>query len=73
MEKKIEKNIPVFNHANRKYDFAAMGIGDAQELESPKLRYAVFSAVRWYNEKNKTNIRITTRKRDGVVWFWRIS
>ena len=73
MEKKIEKNIPVFNHANRKYDFGAMAIGDSVELEDPKLRYAVFSALRWYNEKNKTEIKISTRKREGIVRFWRVS
>ena len=68
---KIEKNIPIPNHNNRKYDFGKMEVGDRYVLENPKLRYAVFSALRWYNQKNKTNIEITTRKTGETVAFWR--
>jgi molybdate-binding protein len=69
---KIDKQIPVANHTNRKYDFGKMEVGDSHLLDTAKKRYAIFSAVRWYNEKNGTNIKISTRK-DGIsVRFWRI-
>ncbi len=69
----INKNIPVANHFNRKYDFGAMQVGDSVELDNIKLRYAIFSALRWYNQKNNTTIRITTRKSGEGVTFWRVS
>lgn len=69
----LEKTIPVANHANRKYDFGKMKVGDSHLLEDAKKRYAIFSALRWYNEKNKTKIRITTRKEGDTVRFWRIA
>lgn len=69
---KLDKKIPLANHANRKYDFGAMDIGDSHLLDDCKKRYAIFSALRWYNEKNNTNIRIKTRKDAGSVRFWRI-
>ena len=67
---KIDKKIKIANHSNRKYDFGNMVKGDSYLLDSPKKRYAIFSAVRWYNEKNKTNIKITTRKEGDSVRFW---
>ncbi len=69
---KIDKKIPVANHANRKYDFGKMSVGDSHLLDTPKHRYAIFSAVRWYNHINKTDIKISTRKEGDSVRFWRI-
>ena len=69
---KIDKKIPVANHANRKYDFASMSVGDSHLLDNAKLRYAVFSALRWYNSLNNTKIKIKTRKEGSTVRFWRI-
>lgn len=68
---KLDKNIPVSNHANRKYDFGKMKVGDSHLLDDPKKRYAIFSALRWYNEKNETTIKLTTRKEGDSVRFWR--
>ena len=59
---KIESNIPIANHGNRKYNFGQMKIGDSYLLDDPKKRYAIFSALRWYNKKNNTAIKIVTRK-----------
>ncbi len=67
----IDKAIPFGLHGNRKYDFSQLDIGDSVLLDNKKLRYAIYSALRWYNEKNKTSIRIMTRKENDTVRFWR--
>lgn len=67
----IEKKIPLSLHGNRKYDFSQLDIGDSVLLDNKKLRYAIYSALRWYNDKNKSNIRIMTRKEGHTVRFWR--
>lgn len=69
---KINKNIPIADRSNRKYDFAKMEIGDSHVLEPIKKRHAIFSALRVFNKKHGTQIRITTRKVGHTVIFWRI-
>jgi hypothetical protein len=67
----IEKQIPFGLHGNRKYDFSQLDIGDSVLLDNKKLRYAIYSALRWYNNRNNTTIRIMTRKEGHTVRFWR--
>lgn len=68
---KVDNKIPVANHANRKYDFGSMKIGDSHLLDTAKKRYAIYSSLRWYNTLNKTDIQIKTRKDGNSVRFWR--
>jgi len=68
---KVDKKIPIANHGNRKYDFGAMKVGDSHLLDDAKKRYAIFSALRWYNKKNVDQVKIVTRKEGNSVRFWR--
>jgi hypothetical protein len=68
---KIDKHIPIpQDTARRKYDFRSMQKGDSFLLDHPKHRYAIFSALKYYNDRNNTNIKITTKKEGNTVRVW---
>jgi hypothetical protein len=69
----IQTGIPIpQDNPTRKYDFRAMNIGDSFTLDYPELQHSIHSAVKWYNKRNNTTIKIKTSKSNGIVTVWRI-
>jgi hypothetical protein len=69
----IQAGIPIpLDSPIRKYDFRSMKVGDSFTLDNTKLQYSIHSAIKWYNERNGTSIKLKTSKRNGIVTVWRI-